>query len=673
MEVKKIVEGMTAPEVAQVIDENFNGLNAEKATVEAVADVQKNVNASDDNTGVLSYPVFDDTEPVEVGAVRRYEGLLYRAKVAGANYWDPEKWERVTLKQLEDEKLSDLASKVIKIEGIGTTSDGTTGVTASDQYFISSFNGKLYKSSNYTETSFTSIEIPYIDGMIIIYEKQILLVVKGETIVFMKDELEELSQIIEEEIKRAKDFESVLSYKGIKLVGFGSISAGTSGVTDNDQYFVSTYDGKLYKSANFVSESSFSAIQIPYIDGAVYVYNNELYIYNGSELISANKSINEELKSINEELKSINITLGSYFVKFEEGKFVDNIWTTSVGDVLDIVYTPSSSYRCAIIDVNEGEKYILNIVGGARGLAYAIIDEENILLAKSASLAELNDYVLIVPNKAVRLILNDNNSGGECYKMNRLDVVQEDLSAIKEKTDSLEKTVAFPLTEYTQAFIDDKSMTWNAKFEASYNTIEAATNKIKGMKCFAIWGESTNNTYTSVVLISNPNGIHNKNEVWPELNNKKATQINKKSIHPTFTGSNCQLGLMLNGELSILHNIEYDKPIQMDGVTEYRFGWSVDMNGITVLTPDGKSHRFLNADDGVNYYDYSGRYCCFEFFNNSNNRINSSHPRVKRIEVIDEDGFIIYDNFIRPNGLIGLTPAGFIWHQSSNGEGYYSY
>ena len=108
MEVKKIVEGMTAPEVAQVIDENFNGLNAEKATVEAVADVQRNVNRSDDNTGVLSYPVFDDTESVEVGAVRRYEGLLYRAKVAGANYWDPEKWERVTLKQLEDEKLSEL-------------------------------------------------------------------------------------------------------------------------------------------------------------------------------------------------------------------------------------------------------------------------------------------------------------------------------------------------------------------------------------------------------------------------------------------------------------------------------------------------------------------------------------------------------------------------------------
>lgn len=112
MEVKKIVEGMTAPQVAQVIDENFNALNGEKATVEAVADVQKNVNRSDDNTGILSYPVFDDTEPVAVGDVRRYEGLLYRAKEAGAHDWDTEKWERVTLKQLEDEKLSELGSEV---------------------------------------------------------------------------------------------------------------------------------------------------------------------------------------------------------------------------------------------------------------------------------------------------------------------------------------------------------------------------------------------------------------------------------------------------------------------------------------------------------------------------------------------------------------------------------
>ena len=31
MEVKKIVEGMTAPQVAQVIEDNFTGLNTEKA------------------------------------------------------------------------------------------------------------------------------------------------------------------------------------------------------------------------------------------------------------------------------------------------------------------------------------------------------------------------------------------------------------------------------------------------------------------------------------------------------------------------------------------------------------------------------------------------------------------------------------------------------------------
>ena len=123
MEIKKIVEGMTAPQVAQVIDENFNALNGEKANVEDVADVQKNVNRSDDNTGVLSYPEYSSTEPVAVGDVRRYEGLLYRAKEVGAYDWDPEKWERVTLKQLEDEKLAELGSEVGNFYLVGNNKD----------------------------------------------------------------------------------------------------------------------------------------------------------------------------------------------------------------------------------------------------------------------------------------------------------------------------------------------------------------------------------------------------------------------------------------------------------------------------------------------------------------------------------------------------------------------
>lgn len=158
MEVKKIVEGMTAQQVAQVIDENFNALNGEKATVEAVADVQKNVNRSDDNTGILSYPVFDDTEPVAVGDVRRYEGLLYRAKEAGAHDWDPEKWERVTLKQLEDEKLSELGEKVIKINSElyreGGINDISSSLVWSEGYQITAGNstpdqfGTIYQISS---------------------------------------------------------------------------------------------------------------------------------------------------------------------------------------------------------------------------------------------------------------------------------------------------------------------------------------------------------------------------------------------------------------------------------------------------------------------------------------------------------------------------------------------
>ena len=165
MEVKKIVEGMTAPQVAQVIDENFNALNGEKATVEAVADVQKNVNRSDDNMGILSYPVFDDTEPVAVGDVRRYEGLLYRAKEAGAHDWDPEKWERVTLKQLEDEKLSELGSKL----GSKLGSEGGTAVYGVESYKGIMWNGTSVISSN---ASYNAVIIQLYEGATYTWDNQ---------------------------------------------------------------------------------------------------------------------------------------------------------------------------------------------------------------------------------------------------------------------------------------------------------------------------------------------------------------------------------------------------------------------------------------------------------------------------------------------------------------------
>ena len=68
MEVKKIVEGMTAVEVAEVIDNNFKNQN--KILEEDIAK-QNNV------IGVSEYKDFSEAEAVNVGDVRKYNGFLY--------------------------------------------------------------------------------------------------------------------------------------------------------------------------------------------------------------------------------------------------------------------------------------------------------------------------------------------------------------------------------------------------------------------------------------------------------------------------------------------------------------------------------------------------------------------------------------------------------------------
>lgn len=112
MTVKEIKEGMTAPEVAQTIKENFDALNTEKETVGNVGKLKESVDNANKNTGVSNYPAFSATEDVAIGVVRNYNGLLYRSIVAGANEWNEANWERVSLESLQNEKLTELASEV---------------------------------------------------------------------------------------------------------------------------------------------------------------------------------------------------------------------------------------------------------------------------------------------------------------------------------------------------------------------------------------------------------------------------------------------------------------------------------------------------------------------------------------------------------------------------------
>lgn len=79
---------------------------------------------------------------------------------------------------------------------------------------------------------------------------------------------------------------SQLGQKLIKLVGFGTISGGNSGVTKVGDIYYSTSIKKICECTSYTSSTNFEQVALPFFDGAIYTYNNNLYIWNGSDLVS---------------------------------------------------------------------------------------------------------------------------------------------------------------------------------------------------------------------------------------------------------------------------------------------------------------------------------------------------------------------------------------------------
>lgn len=113
MEVKKIVEGMTAQQVAQVIDDNFKAQN--KILEEDIAK-QNNV------IGVSEYKDFSEAEAVNVGDVRKYNGFLYECVEATTGAFNASKWKKSSFKAETEKKLAELGSEIDKFSNIQLSS-----------------------------------------------------------------------------------------------------------------------------------------------------------------------------------------------------------------------------------------------------------------------------------------------------------------------------------------------------------------------------------------------------------------------------------------------------------------------------------------------------------------------------------------------------------------------
>lgn len=150
MEVKKIVEGMTAPQVAQVIDDNFK---AQNAILEEDIAKQNNV------IGVSEYKNFSEAEAVNVGDVRKYNGFLYECVKATTGAFDASKWKKSSFKAQTEKEMSFIgkSTTVLKLKGNGDVwaeSNETIAVKGGNIYRIWIKNNNIDLTGVYTPTIF---------------------------------------------------------------------------------------------------------------------------------------------------------------------------------------------------------------------------------------------------------------------------------------------------------------------------------------------------------------------------------------------------------------------------------------------------------------------------------------------------------------------------------------
>ena len=138
MEVKKITEGMTAPQVAQVIDDNFK---AQNKILED--DIKKQNNA----IGVSEYQAFSEAESVAVGAVRLYNGVLYECIETTTGAFDASKWKKSSFKAETEKKLSELGSEINTKAKIKAGKNLLNPITCIKDTFINASNGSTGEMS----------------------------------------------------------------------------------------------------------------------------------------------------------------------------------------------------------------------------------------------------------------------------------------------------------------------------------------------------------------------------------------------------------------------------------------------------------------------------------------------------------------------------------------------
>ncbi len=174
----------------------------------------------------------------------------------------------------------------------------------------------------------------------------------------------------DEELKERDEKLIELESKLIKLVGMGTGPEGNTGVTKVGDIFYNTANKVLYECTGYSDGEITSTKTIPFRDGAIYTFNNELYIWTGSDLVKNTdglyKNIKSRLESENDNISYINslVKNGRHKEITLETTITENTYIHADGTI-DTDGEFSSLYNLLEIKVKAG--YILEIKGSVGG------------------------------------------------------------------------------------------------------------------------------------------------------------------------------------------------------------------------------------------------------------------------------------------------------------------
>ena len=151
-----------------------------------------------------------------------------------------------------------------------------------------------------------------------------------------------------------------------------------------------------------------------------------------------------------------------------------------------------------------------------------------------------------------------------------------------------------------------------------------------------------------------------------KLGYRYVSNITDKSLHLCFGQNSMHIDLFDNNVMNTFGNYTYSTPCLKDGKTLYKIGWEyVDEDNVKVYMPDGTTQNFT-MPNSKKVSDYAGRYNIIEHFTQNNDGTNISGAMFKKIALWrDDDAYrpLIFDDFEKANGSIGVTRSGHTYHQ----------